>query len=354
MKLRDFKYLFAFLGPVMAFVGLHLLGVWTWGVVLLEFLMIPVLEAILKGNDQNHGPEELNRLESMRWFDFLLYINLPILWVLMGMYFSTIGDPNLSSMEWWGLTVSQGLIIGSIGINIAHEVGHRDDAFHQWVARGLLLPGLYMHFTIEHNIGHHQWVATPEDPSTSKRNEPIYFFWLRSVAGVYLKAWEIENRRLDQVSQGISRWLQHRMVLFLVIQLLYLSVVYFLFGWAVLAAAVVAGCIGFLLLESVNYIEHYGLQRSQYANGRYERVDSRHSWNSNHDLGRVFLFELTRHSDHHFKANRKYQVLRHHEDSPQLPMGYPSSILLALVPPLWFYVMNPKVDYFNQHQVELG
>ena len=109
-----------------------------------------------------------------------------------------------------------------------------------------------------------------------------------------------------------------------------------------------AATIGFLLLETVNYIEHYGLQRSQKSDGKYERAMPQHSWNSNHILGRLMLFELSRHSDHHYLASRKYQILQHHEDAPQLPTGYPGSMILALVPPLWFYVMNKKIKQLSQ------
>ncbi|MDX1666459.1 MAG: fatty acid desaturase, partial [Saprospiraceae bacterium] len=107
--------------------------------------------------------------------------------------------------------------------------------------------------------------------------------------------------------------------------------------------ALAIACFGFLLLESVNYIEHYGLRRKKIGEGRYEKVRPAHSWNSNHELGRIFLYELTRHSDHHYKASRKYQILRHFDRSPQLPFGYPTSIIIALVPPLWFTLMDPRV-----------
>ena len=111
---------------------------------------------------------------------------------------------------------------------------------------------------------------------------------------------------------------------------------------------IAAAFAGALLLETVNYIEHYGLQRHQKADGKYERAMPQHSWNSNHILGRLMLFELSRHSDHHYLASRKYQILQHHEDAPQLPTGYPGSMILALVPPLWFYVMNKKIKQLSQ------
>ena len=107
--------------------------------------------------------------------------------------------------------------------------------------------------------------------------------------------------------------------------------------------AIAAGVVSFLFLETVNYIEHYGLLRLKNASGRYERVQKIHSWNSNHVVGRIILYELTRHSDHHYKSSKKYQVLESHEESPILPYGYPTSMVLAMIPPLWFRIMNKRV-----------
>ena len=127
------------------------------------------------------------------------------------------------------------------------------------------------------------------------------------------------------------------------IQLLFITGIFLLFNWLITLYFIAAASIGFLLLETVNYIEHYGLQRKQTGEGRYERTMPSHSWNSNHILGRLMLFELSRHSDHHYLASKKYQVLQHYEEAPQLPTGYPGSMILALMPPLWFYIMNPKI-----------
>jgi alkane 1-monooxygenase len=141
------------------------------------------------------------------------------------------------------------------------------------------------------------------------------------------------------------------MIIFQLVQLSYLFLVWYFGGLALLFSAILIAVVGFLLLETVNYIEHYGLSRKKIENGRYERVQPWHSWNSNHVLGRLILFELSRHSDHHFKANRKYQVLRHFDESPQLPYGYPMSMLMSFVPPLWFAIMNPRVKALEK-QVE--
>ena len=204
------------------------------------------------------------------------------------------------------------------------------------------MPCLYMHFFIEHNYGHHLRVATPEDGATARYNQTVYGFWFTSVTRQYASAWRIQKDLLQR--QGLSFFsVKNDMLWYHLIQPAYLFGVYLLFGMAGLLFAVAVGVIAFLFLECINYIEHYGLRRLQTDSGRYEIVRPHHSWNSNFNIGRITLYELTRHSDHHYRAAKKYQVLDSHEESPTLPLGYPASILLSLVPPLWFKVMNPRI-----------
>jgi alkane 1-monooxygenase len=234
-----------------------------------------------------------------------------------------------------------------MGINVGHELGHRRNRYEQWLAQALLMTGLYMHFFIEHNRGHHRNVATLLDPATSRRGQSIYSFWIQSVCLGWWNAWKLESDRLWNTGQPALN--KHNIMLrFQVIQLLYLGLIFCLFGLTGLWVAIAAAIFGFLMLETVNYIEHYGLLRRLSKAGRYEPVLPIHSWNSNHEMGRIFLYELTRHSDHHYKATRKYQVLRVFEESPQLPAGYPACMLLSLLPPLWFAVMNPRVERFTE------
>jgi alkane 1-monooxygenase len=199
-----------------------------------------------------------------------------------------------------------------------------------------------MHFFIEHNLGHHKNVATDEDPASARMGENMYAFWWRSVKDSYLGAWRLEAERLKKA--GLAPYsVANHMIWFQMIQIIYLILIGLFFGFTGILMAIGFAIIGFLLLESVNYIEHYGLRRQKLASGRYEPVLPKHSWNSNHELGRIFLYELTRHSDHHYKSTRKYQVLRHYEEAPQLPFGYPMSILVASFPPIWFRMMNKRV-----------
>jgi len=337
---KDFKYLFAYLLPLSAFLGLYYQGYWSFGAVYLGFILLPAIELFTPNSAANHRAEEEPDLLSVRMFDVLLYLNLPILYALLAYYFYLISHQSLSTFEYIGLTANMGLTAGVIGINVGHELGHRTEKYEQVIAQLLLLPSLYMHFFIEHNLGHHKHVSTDEDPASSRFGENIYFFWVRSVTGVYRKAWQIENELVARKGQA---WYQNRMIHYQLIQGIYLTSIFAVFGLQALWFAIAVAIGGFLMLESVNYIEHYGLRRKKLPSGRYERVMPCHSWNSDHEMGRIFLYELTRHSDHHYLANRKYQILRHQEESPQLPLGYPGSILMAMFPPIWFRVMNPRV-----------
>lgn len=341
--LKDAKYLLGYIPPVSAIAAVYFAGIWSFSTVIIAFVLVPILELITpqftENFDQNDEPSRISNI----FFDWMLYLNLPLHFVLIWMYFSTLSAGGLMIYEIIGMTLSVGIIVATIGINVAHELGHRKEKHEQFMSKLLLMTALYMHFFIEHNRGHHKNVATEEDPATSRFGENIYAFWFRSTRDSYLDAWKLENERLRKKGVAVFS-LNNEMIWYQIIQILYLATIGYVFGWQMILFAIAIAIIGFLLLESVNYIEHYGLKRKKLPNGRYENVLPTHSWNSNHEVGRILLYELTRHSDHHFKSTRKYQVLRHFDESPQLPYGYPNSILLALVPPLWFRLMNGKVE----------
>lgn len=341
-KMKDLKYLVAYVLPGSAFLALVWQGPWCWATVALAFIILPVLEFFLPVSTPNIAAEAEPERSNRRWFDWLLYLNAGLLFAIVGWYLLVIAHENLNPWEMIGLTLSVGIVVGAVGINVAHELGHRNTRGEQLLAKIMLLPALYQHFFIEHNRGHHKHVATDQDPATARFGEPVYTFWLRSVIGSWKNAWSLEHDRLSKNDLPLFSW-QNEMVRFSAVQALWLGSIFVFFGWKGLAGAVAIAVIGFLLLETINYVEHYGLRRQLLSSGRPEPVTPAHSWNSNHELGRIFLYELTRHSDHHFKATRKYQILRHTDQSPQLPFGYPTSVLLALAPPLWFAIMNPRV-----------
>lgn len=341
--LRDLRYLFAYTLPLSTALALTQQGWWSYATVAYAFGLIPVLDQLIRQQRANDSGEEAGERHFVtRFFDWLLYLNVPLLWGCVGYFVYVVSAGGLAAYELVGLTLSVGILSGSLGINVAHELGHRSRSYEQVLAQALLLPSLYLHFFIEHNRGHHKHVATPLDPATSRYGELLYAFWVRSVVGSYRNAWALERGRLAR-SGTDALSLSNQMVRFTLIELALLAAIVIACGWAALALSVAQATVGFLLLESVNYVEHYGLVRRRLPSGRYEPVTPSHSWNSEHEVGRIVLYELTRHADHHYKANRPYQQLRWLPESPELPAGYPASILMALVPPVWFAVMNKRV-----------
>jgi alkane 1-monooxygenase len=348
--MKDTKYLLAYLFPLSAWAAMEFQGAWAWATPVLAFGILPVLDAMLPASTQNLTPEEEESRSKNLFFDLLLYACAPLCYVLVFFYFRTLQTSELNLMEIVGLTFSIGIVVGSMGINVAHELGHRANKMEQALAKAGLLLVLYQHFFIEHNRGHHKYVSTDADPASARKDESIYRFFLRSIVGQYKNAWKLEKTRLQKKQLPFFS-LHNEMIRFSLYQLAYLTLVALVFGIGMLPYALAIAVVAVLLLETINYIEHYGLRRKTLPSGRPERVMPRHSWNSNHELGRIFLFELTRHSDHHYIASRKYQLLRHMEESPQLPSGYPASMLMAMVPPLWFRVMNPKLEEWNYDRV---
>lgn len=345
--MKDAKYLIAYIGPLSTFLGLYFGGIWSLGIFYIGFGIIPLIEIFMPGNTLNFTPEqEENKLKS-RFFDWMLYLNVPIMYALIVYYYSILQAGGLTNFEYIAMTINIGLTTGIIGINVGHELGHRSKKYEQFLSKLLLIPSMYMHFFIEHNRGHHKNVATDKDPASSRLNENFYAFLFRTITGSYISAWRLENQRLRRAGKAIIS-IENEMIRFQFVQLAYLLTIGLVIGWYAIPLALVSAVFGLLMLESVNYIEHYGLRRKKLPSGRYENVGPEHSWNCNHEMGRIFLYELTRHSDHHYKANRKYQVLRHFKESPQLPFGYPAAVILATIPPLWFKVMNKKVAEYSK------
>lgn len=314
---------------------------------LFAWVLIPLTELLLPPDPVNMSEAE-EALAKADWrYDYTLYFFVLLQFIALGYFLFAMQDPNLSNWDVAGRICSMGLLCGTFGINIGHELGHRIKPFEQWLAKASLMTSLYMHFFIEHNKGHHKHVATPQDPSSARYNEPVYLFYFRTIALSYLSAWRIANQ--DVRKAGHVVWgIHNEMIQAHLIQAGFIVIIYLFTSATVLMYFLIAAFIGILLLETVNYIEHYGLSRQRTNSGNYERAMPHHSWNSNHVLGRLMLFELSRHSDHHYLASRKYQILRHHDEAPQLPTGYPGSIILSLVPPLWFWVMNKRIKQIQQ------
>ena len=333
-------YLLVYLITITVLVSFQLSGVFSLLPLFIFFGLVPLLEMFLKPNHSNLDIT-IDRGKS-RYFDWILYLAVPVQVAVLIYFLNYMATGTFTAIEYIGHTFSMGIMCGVFGINIAHELGHRSKRGERLLAEIMLLTSLEMHFIPYHNQGHHYNVATPNDPATARKGESVFVFWFRSQIGSYFEAWQLEDKRILKKDARKSL-LKNRVFQYTVIQYSLLFVIYFLLGLTALLCFIGAAIIGILLLETVNYIEHYGLRREQNERGRYERVKPWHSWNSDHPLGRAMLFELSRHSDHHYKASKKYQILESHPDNPQMPTGYPGMMLLSTIPPLWFKVMNKRL-----------
>lgn len=340
--MKDLKYLAAMTLPISAFIGLYLKGYWSFFTPFYAFVLIPVLELLLPHDPSNHEGEEREQKQKSKLFDWMLYLNVPIVFGLLTLTLFDITSTMHATYELIGLVLSMGIVLGTNGINVAHELGHRQTTNERFLGKLLLMPSFYMHFYIEHNYGHHANAATKEDPATARFNQTVYSFWFTSVIRQYFSAWKLQNKLLKSQHNSFFSF-RNDMLWYTVLQGLYLISVSIYFGGLGTVFVIASGIVGFLMLETVNYIEHYGLMRKKLPSGRYERVREVHSWNSNHVMGRIVLYELTRHSDHHYKSSKKYQILDYHDISPQMPFGYPTSMVMSFIPPLWFRVMNERI-----------
>jgi alkane 1-monooxygenase len=336
--LRKYRFLLALVMPAMPVQG-YFAGN-NWFALIFGIVVIGLLDFAVGRDRRNPAPEATSALEEARLYSWILYVCAAADLALI-VWGASVVD-TLSPVQAAGLMLSVGFVTGAQGITIAHELGHRRSALERLLARVLLTAVGYGHFYIEHNRGHHARVATPDDPASARVGESFYAFYPRTIAGSWLHAWRLEAERLRR--RGLRFWSWRNEMLWFT-ALPPVAVLVFGLAWGPVAALlfVVQAWMAFSLLEAVNYMQHYGLARKALAGGQYERVGRAHSWNASETLTNAFLVHLARHSDHHENPSRRYQALEHHDDSPQLPTGYSGMLLLALAPPLWFAVMDPRV-----------
>ena len=343
---KRYLWLFGLLVPLFPFIGGAL--AWATGWVVFWYLgpililaAIPLIDLAV-GIDRSNPPDEvIEFLEQDRYYRWITFCFLPLQYAgLVWAAWLWSGD-SISLAAKIGLALTVGTVAG-VGINTAHELGHKKEAVEKWLAKIALAQSFYGHFFIEHNRGHHVRVATPEDPASARLGENVYEFLPRTVVGSFRHAWQAElprfNRR-DRSPWSIENDVLNAWAMSVVLWAALLAV----FGLGILPYLIIQAVVGIALLEIVNYLEHYGLLRQREASGRWERVRPRHSWNSNNLATNVLLYHLQRHSDHHAYPTRRYQALRDIDEAPVLPTGYAGMIVLALVPPLWRSVMDPRV-----------
>lgn len=344
----------AFILPSLVVTGFYLGGWWNWLSIGFVFLIITSVDYWIGLDTQNVDEDKVKIVGEEFYYRFVTYVwtFVQVGFVVWGCF--AIGSGKVNTwFEWIGFTVGFGLVTGGIGITVAHELGHKKSKLEQFYSQLILMTVCYMHFFIEHNRGHHVQVATPADPATARKNENFYSFWFRSVFIGYAHAWHLEKERLQRNGRAIIS-IYNSMIWFALLPAFFsglMMVVFSPYGSLLMTIPIfffAQSIVAFTLLELVNYVEHYGIVRKQNAHGQFERVNPLHSWNASHLISNFFLFQLQRHSDHHANAIKRYQVLNHVNESPQLPFGYPTMILMALVPPLWFARMNPLLKEWEE------
>ncbi|WP_459547728.1 alkane 1-monooxygenase [Nocardia sp. X0981] len=317
------------------------LEVFWWIGPIMVLVIIPLLDVLIGDDGTNPREEDYEALSNDRYYRWCTYLFLPIQLIGLTLAGYLWAGSELSVVDKIGLATTLGLVSG-IGINAAHELGHRVERLERWLAKIALAQSGYGHFFVEHNRGHHVRVATPEDPASGRFGESLWEFLPRSVVGGFRSAIVLERQRLNRAGSG---WWSPRNN---ILQAWSMTVVLFgalmlVFGWQILPYLLLQAALGAGLLETVNYIEHYGLLRERRPDGRYRRCTPRDSWNSDRLVTNIFLFHLQRHSDHHANPGRRYQTLRSSNEAPQLPAGYAAMVVLAVIPPLWRRVMDKRV-----------
>ncbi len=320
--------LLVFVPPLTLLIAAHFGGAALALPALVLFGMVPLLDQVLPVNkDNSTGPT---------WQRWLPIGFVPVQVAILGYTLYQVAYGGFSSVEQFFLSLSAGFA-SAAAINVAHELMHRPGKFEQRLSELLMASTSYTHFCIEHVQGHHKNVGTPKDPATSRLGESLYQYLPRTLIGGLRSAWAIEAAR-----SGIGA--KNRMLYYGIFQVALLGGLALSVGTLGVAAFLFQSMVAVLMLETINYLEHYGLQREEVAPGKYERVQPKHSWNSSHVVSNGMLLNLARHSDHHAFAARSFRELRHYEDVPQLPMGYSAMLMLATVPPLWFRVMDGRVE----------
>ncbi len=326
-------------------------GVGGWTVLLLPlatWYAFSILDAFLGLNLENADPEIEE--SQLSWYKLITLIWAPLQFVLLfGMIWYASGADHLSSLEKIGLFFGVGVITGTVGINYSHELMHQKNKTERFLGDLLLAMTLYSHFRSEHLLVHHRHVGTPRDPVTARYNEGFHRFFPRVLRGCLRSAFRAEK---DMLARKGKPWsdLSNPFFRYWALQGAMLTLALILGGVSGLMLFIWQAFIAIWQLELVNYIEHYGLTRKHLGDGKYEHVQPRHSWNAAHKASNWLLINLQRHSDHHYKPNRRFPLLQNYTeaDAPQLPYGYPVMTMVAMVPPLWRRVMNPRVRQWRK------
>ncbi len=303
---------------------------------IVSLLLFAALELMLPPALANVQDERA--VAALLWFKLILWVYVPL--QLFVMAYALLLAPAMSALVLFGSIGALSLVTGSLGITFAHELGHHRSRFDRALAHLLMACVGYGHFMVEHYRGHHLRVATLADPATARRGESIYRFWLRTIPAQWQSACYLERERLN----GKPWTLRNIVLLHNAIAIMLALLLWAVLGYKAALLWIGQAVFAVLLLESINYIEHYGILRKLDAQGAPEAVNMQHAWNTYAQPTNWLLVHLQRHADHHLYHGRPYPLLRAVCPAPELPTGYSGSILLAYIPPLWFKIMHRKLD----------
>jgi alkane 1-monooxygenase len=321
--------------------GFYLGGLWTWTGFLILFVLVSFLELLFKKLEVKAS------LTKEKWADLWLFIS-PVYLTALLLSSSALFLKSTDAVEKWGFTLTTASLLGGFGITIAHELVHRPQAWQRALGVWNLMLVHFSHWGIEHVFGHHKHVATPLDSATAKKNQGLYSFWFQDYFGGIKHAWLFEVNRLKNDS---FKYFKNRVLNYFILSVVLLLATGFLISWVVVTYWLMVSAIAILLLLSVDYIEHYGLTRELQESGQYEPVKAHHSWDSNSFFTNTILVNLGLHTHHHMKARLTFQELQAHPSSMKMPYGYSVMVTMALIPPLYFKIMNPKLKKSNQEVI---
>lgn len=328
--------------PLIAFVASRG-GWWLVAIPMSTWWLFAVLDQVAGLEQDNADPTTPD--DQLFWYRAITLLWPPLQFAaLFGVIFYATRADHLSGGELAGLAFGMGVLSGTIGINYAHELMHQKSKLERWLADLLLASVLYSHFRSEHLLVHHRYVGTCRDPVTARYNEGFHRFFPRVLRQSYGSAWGAEKAMLAR--KGLPFWDgSNPFWRYLALQAAFVGLALAIGGWVGVAMFLGQAFTAVWQLELTNYIEHYGLTRKHLGGGKYEHVQPRHSWNAAHKASNWLLINLQRHSDHHYKPDRRFPLLQTYgeADAPQFPFGYPVMTACAMVPPLWKRVMNPRV-----------
>ncbi len=338
--MKPWNYLILLFVPALVVIGYLLGGWWNFLVPWCCFVVYPLHNFFLSSSTKDNV--DVQKIYTSSAYSNIALAFVPVLIALTGWAVYLAGTTSITYLSFIGMALSVGIVNGVLGFTLAHEFIHRFSKKEQVAGYLLLLQNNYMHYGIEHVWGHHVYACTAEDPHTARMGEPLYSYLIRAIKGTYKNAWKIEAKKISRAASK-SSMMHSRILQFGVLQVFLLLVIFFTLGLSSLLFFLLQNAIAIALLHIINYLQHYGLMRNTSITGGYERLSAHHAWNTGRYNKSINLFQLESHADHHMHPSRPFDKLSHHDDSPAHPAGYSFMVLLSLIPPLWFKIMDKRI-----------